>query len=601
MTPGTAPAKIGTVLPNSPFPVELAGVMMRSALIALSTLLVAELDSEAPNTAMADTSASPTISAAAVWAVRRGLRMEFSRPNRPEVPSSRASGRPMTLAIGRATAGASMATPTKIRTAPRPTSWMAGFVSPTASSTMPIAVMTPPWVKRRRIGTSCSVCCSETAATGAMRTARRAGLMAATSVTPTPTIRQTTTVRAWKTKEPDGSVNPKALSSFSSPRAASTPSPSPITDATSPTITASPSTERNTWRRLAPTMRSSASSRVRWPTVMENVFRMVKPPTNSAMKPKTSSAVSKMPRAWPTALDCSLMTVWPRHHLDAVGQDAGDGTLDGRLVRSRLGDDVDVVELAHVTEERLRGRHVEGGQRRPEQVVRRPEAHEAADGEGAGRAPQEDAHLLAHREVVLLGRAEVHGHLVRPRRCLALHDVEGGDLRVGVELDPDGGCPTGRDGLAVGEDVLRVAGHRAVGGLHARHALHLGEERLGDGIARGGAAAAELGHAAHLEVDVLVDVPEQVVERAVQRVGQHERPGDERHPEHDGEASQHQPELVGQQPLDGDPPHVRRRPSCGCVRAPSPASGRRARRRPCRQRGRRPGRRRTHHGGRGSP
>ena len=156
--------------------------------MALSTLLVAELDSEAPNTAMADTRASPTISAAAVCAVRRGLRMEFSRPSRPEVPSRRASGRPMTLAMGRATAGASIATPTKMSTAPRPTSWMAGLVSPKASRATPITVMTPPRVKRRRMRHLLSICCSETAATGAMRTARRAGLMAATTVTPTPTI-----------------------------------------------------------------------------------------------------------------------------------------------------------------------------------------------------------------------------------------------------------------------------------------------------------------------------------------------------------------------------------------------------------------------------
>ena len=105
--------------------------------MALSTLLVAERDSEAPKTAMAETRASPTMSADAVWAVRRGLRMEFSRPSRPEMPSRRASGRPMTLAIGRATAGARRATPTKISTAPRPTSAMAGSVSPTASSDDP--------------------------------------------------------------------------------------------------------------------------------------------------------------------------------------------------------------------------------------------------------------------------------------------------------------------------------------------------------------------------------------------------------------------------------------------------------------------------------
>ena len=108
------------------------------------------------------------------------------------------------------------------------------------------------------------------------------------------------TVRASNTMGPDGSVTPKPLSRASSPMAARTPRPRPTSDDTSPTIAASPSTERNTWRRLAPTMRRSASSRVRCPTMMENVFKMVKPPTNSAMKPNTSNAVLKKPRAWLT-------------------------------------------------------------------------------------------------------------------------------------------------------------------------------------------------------------------------------------------------------------------------------------------------------------
>ena len=43
----------------------------------------------------------------------------------------RASGRPMTLDMGRATTGASMPMPMKMATAPSPTSWMAGWVSPT--------------------------------------------------------------------------------------------------------------------------------------------------------------------------------------------------------------------------------------------------------------------------------------------------------------------------------------------------------------------------------------------------------------------------------------------------------------------------------------
>ena len=102
VTPGTAAASGATALEKPPC--ALFGVVtMMSALIALSTLLVADFDNDAPNTAMADTSANPTISAEAVWAVRRGLRIEFSRPSRPDVPSMRASGRPRKLDIGRAT------------------------------------------------------------------------------------------------------------------------------------------------------------------------------------------------------------------------------------------------------------------------------------------------------------------------------------------------------------------------------------------------------------------------------------------------------------------------------------------------------------------
>ena len=79
--------------------------------MAWSALLVADRDTDAPKTDIAATRARPTISAEAVWAVRRGLRIEFSRPSLPGSPSSRASGRPITLDSGRAMAGARMAVP----------------------------------------------------------------------------------------------------------------------------------------------------------------------------------------------------------------------------------------------------------------------------------------------------------------------------------------------------------------------------------------------------------------------------------------------------------------------------------------------------------
>ncbi len=124
--------------------------------MASSTLLVADLDSEAPKTAMVETRARPTIRAEEVWAVRRGLRIEFSRPSFPDVPSIRASGRPRTLAMGRATTGASIPMPMKMAIAPNPTNWMAGFFSPMASTAMPTTAMTVPMTILRRDDSSWS-------------------------------------------------------------------------------------------------------------------------------------------------------------------------------------------------------------------------------------------------------------------------------------------------------------------------------------------------------------------------------------------------------------------------------------------------------------
>ena len=245
VTPGTTAAVGATDLENPPC--EFEGVdTIRSARMALSTLLVAELDSEAPKTEMTETRASPTMSAEAVCAVRKGLRMEFSRPSRPDTPSNRAKGRPMTPAIGLARAGARRATPMKMRTAPRPTSAMAGFVSPKASATAPSSVTTPPRVKRRLSEISVGAPWSDTAATGAIRTARRAGPMADTTVTPTPTSRHTTTVRVSKTSGPDGRVTPNPFSRASRPSAARTPRPRPTREESRPTMAASAKTERKT-------------------------------------------------------------------------------------------------------------------------------------------------------------------------------------------------------------------------------------------------------------------------------------------------------------------------------------------------------------------
>jgi hypothetical protein len=74
---------------------------------------------------------------------------------------------------------------------------------------------------------------------------------------------------------------------------------------------ASSSTLASTWRRLAPMARSSAFSRVRWATVMENVLKMMNPPTSTATRANTSMNVLKNDRPSRIASWFSSVTVAP--------------------------------------------------------------------------------------------------------------------------------------------------------------------------------------------------------------------------------------------------------------------------------------------------
>ena len=129
---------------------------------------------------------------------------------------------------------------------------------------------------------------SRTAAIGAIRVARTAGQTDATRVTRVPVSIATTAVRAWKTVADCGSSRSTALKSAVSPFASRTPSPSPIAEATTPSTVPSSTTERSTWRRDAPSVRSVASSFVRCATVIESVLKITNAPTKSAIPPKAS-------------------------------------------------------------------------------------------------------------------------------------------------------------------------------------------------------------------------------------------------------------------------------------------------------------------------
>jgi hypothetical protein len=74
-------------------PVSVGEIKMKSAFErALQTAVVDAL-AEAPNTATNTTSPRPIMSAEAVAAVRRGFRIEFSRPSLPGIPVRRTGSR----------------------------------------------------------------------------------------------------------------------------------------------------------------------------------------------------------------------------------------------------------------------------------------------------------------------------------------------------------------------------------------------------------------------------------------------------------------------------------------------------------------------------
>ena len=219
-------------------------ITMKSAPTLRSIVALALLVTEEPRTPPAATSASPTMSADAVAAVRRGLRRAFSRESRPVVPQIRGSGRPMAATAGRLANGLSPATPRKTRSAPMPTQRMPASASrPAAMLAMPRPRTATPTRARRRRDDSGRATSSRRAAIGGILVARRAGPIAATTVTTMPTRKAHITVLACRIRPLAGMSPMKALMTARRPMDSSTPRPRPRIEPSRPTAAASAMTE----------------------------------------------------------------------------------------------------------------------------------------------------------------------------------------------------------------------------------------------------------------------------------------------------------------------------------------------------------------------
>ena len=169
---------------------------------------------------------------------------------------------------------------------------------------------------------------SRRASTGRTLVARRAGTMAATTVTSVPTSIETMIVRGSICNEVVGRLKPTTPIRVCKPLPTPIPSATPTAEAPVPIRTASSSRLRLIWRRVAPIARINAISRERWVTIIVKVFQMMKPPTNNAMPAKIVSRMLTILRSASTAFAFSSDTVAP------VTASAPSGTTVDRLSTS---------------------------------------------------------------------------------------------------------------------------------------------------------------------------------------------------------------------------------------------------------------------------
>ena len=279
----------------------------REAVLGGEHVVAAELARDRPDrtrlaapgasTATVVTSASPIISAAAVEAVRPGLRIAFERARRPATPPIRVAGQPRTSASGRAMlgrdhrdaeeepehadaeqeqAGAGRQRPRRRRRRRR-------------ARARPRRRRARPPARSARGGTA-----EAPTPPGRRRSAGRAsraaaGQRLASSVTTVPTTSETITVRVAKTSPVCGRSTPNGLEQRLEPLREPEPDEEPDRRgerARSRAPRGSPPDAPAA--RSRPSSRSVANSRARWAIVIESVFAITNAPTKSAMPPKAS-------------------------------------------------------------------------------------------------------------------------------------------------------------------------------------------------------------------------------------------------------------------------------------------------------------------------
>src|SRR5918996_894469 len=397
-TPGTARTSSAADVLN---PVNVGDVRMKSARGGRWGPADVDALAEAPKTATNTTRPRPIISADAVAAVRRGLRIAFSRASLPGTPSAR-TGTPIVAATGLAISGVSIAMPMNVNATPAPTSWSALSGVPNSPYTRrptPTASTMAPLTSRNRSDRPGRSCASRSASIGAIRAARRAGTTAATTVMIVPTTMETITVRSWITVPDEGRSMPSEDSAPFRPMAIPMPKTIPMAEAATPTMNASAttvaSTERPEQRELSGPLRDDDRECV------EDDERA----NEQGDVGEYQEGRPEVPQAFR-----NLILLFGDHgrcgdRLDPIGDRGGDAVGERGARFPLVGDDGDRVELTFLAQEPLRGGEVEQRERRTEQAPAIAVPGDPDDLELTRWPLEQNLHSVADADVVALSRS----------------------------------------------------------------------------------------------------------------------------------------------------------------------------------------------------
>ena len=247
--------------------------------------------------------------------------------------------------------------------------------------------------------------------------------------------------------------------------------------------------------------------------VIENVLKIVNPPTNSEMNAKTSSAVEKNDSALLMALDCSFATVWPVTTCTPAAAPWRWRSAAAALLTPGLGKHVDVVDCPDLAEELCAVGRSKPAIVAPARLSAVPNVTMPVIVNVCGGPVEQDADVVARRRSGTSSPCRVDHDVVGGRRGRARDESQRRQLRIGVERQADGRGAAGADrpcrrGRRTGRSPRPCPSRTP---RRSRHGPWLAIDS-GIGVAHAVAALAdERCDAADLEVDVLVDLPNSVL------------------------------------------------------------------------------------------